>query len=158
MRVYAYLDDIFVVCDASSAEFVGQQAGIAMAELGMELKPQKTKIWSVDPAVQLSPSMQQYKVDRMTCLGSTLPFMPSGRSGDEDEHGEGSRMPLLEDVPAMEHMANLRAVKVQIRKLQGAGLSTKAASVIFRTYVNGAITHVLRANLVDEGWCRQWDA
>ena len=52
--------------------------------------------------------------------------MPRTSNGDDDD---SSRMPLLEDVPGDEHLVNLRKVKERIRKLQGAGLSSKAAFV-----------------------------
>ena len=31
------------------------------------------------------------------------------------------------------------------------------AQALHRTYVNGAITHLLRGQLVDAAWCDQWD-
>ena len=102
-RVFAYLDDIFVVCDASETMVATNAAAAIMTELGMKLKPEKTKVWSRNPALVLPSGMEQHRVTRMTCLGSTLPFMPRGRGDDEDEETELSRMPVLDGTPPDVH-------------------------------------------------------
>ena len=93
----------------------------------------------------------------MTCLGASLPFLPGGRRDEEDDGAEASRMPLLEEVPSDEHMERLQAYKRRLVQLQEAGLTTRSAQVLFRTYVNGAINHIQRANLTQEAWCLAWD-
>ena len=157
-RVFAYLDDVFVVCDALETEVAANAAGVAMAELGMRLKPEKTKVWARNLSLELPAAMQQYRVARMTCLGSTLPFMPRGRVSDGGDESEISRMPILDDKPAEEHLAKLREFKLQLRGLQESGLSSTSTFVLYRTYVNGAVTHIQRANLTNRDWCMEWDA
>ena len=45
-RVHAYLDDVFIVCDAGEAEAAVASAAAAMGELNLALKLEKTQIWS----------------------------------------------------------------------------------------------------------------
>ena len=157
-RVYAYLDDIFLVCDAAEAEVAAEGVRKTLAELSMSINESKTKVWSLNPSVPLPPSMVQFRAARMTCLGAVLPFMPAGRISEGADDGEVSRAPLLESIPGEAHLHHLRGVKQRIRDLQTAGLSNQAAFSLFRTYVNGAVTHLQRANLTDQTWCMAWDA
>ena len=68
-RVFAYLDDIFVVCDASETTVAADAAGAAMSELGMRVKPEKTKVRcrNRNLTVELPAAMRQFRVSRMTC-------------------------------------------------------------------------------------------
>ena len=124
----------------------------------MSIKDSKTKVWSLDPSVPLPPSMVQFRAAHMTCLGSILPFMPSGRISEGADDGEVSRAPLLESIPGDTHLHHLRGVKQRIRDLQAAGLSSQAAFTLFRAYVNRAVTHLQRAIFTDQNWCLVWDA
>ena len=87
-----------------------------------------------------------------------MPFLPSGRRGEEQDGGESSRMPLLEAMPSDQHLDGLRAFRRKLVDLQVHGLTARSAAVLFRTYVNGAIVHVQRANLTQSEWCLAWDA
>ena len=156
-RVYAYLDDLFIVCDSAQSEVAVAGVQGAMAELGMSIKATKTKVWSTDPNLPLPPAITQFRAASMTCLGSILPFMPSGRLSDDADDAAVSRVPLLESSPGDTHLDHLRAVKQRIRDLQGAGMSAQAAFSLFRTYVNGAVVHLQRANFIEQAWCLSWD-
>ena len=45
----------------------------------------------------------------------------------------------------------------RLQGLQAKGLRKQSAWVLFRTYVNGASNHVLRACLVGSEWCRRYE-
>ena len=107
-RVYAYLDDIFIVCDAAESEAAVEGVRAALGELAMPINAAKTKVWSPDPNVPLPPPMERFRVGCMTCLGTVLPFMPSGRSADGADDAEVSRTPLLGATPGDAHLCHLQ--------------------------------------------------
>ena len=51
----------------------------------------------------------------------------------------------------------LKAYSVWLRELRSAGLTAQSQFLLLRTYANGAVVHLLRANHVLEQWCVSWD-
>ena len=101
-------------------------------------------------------SLGRLRVDRFSCLGSTLTFLDG--SGDEDEVSwQAARVPILTDAPADASCQALRQYVGRFRELKGAGLSAQSAFALLRTFANGAVIHLQRGSHTSEAWCHAFD-
>ena len=82
-------------------------------------------------------------------LGSSLPYVVAS----ELEH-----LDLLDaEAPLAQARDAFHAFWQNLSKLRCAGLCLDTALNLQEVYVNGAITHHLRARLVARAWCEAWD-
>ena len=154
-KVVAFLDDIYVVVDASHSETAVGAVQQLMTSLGMELRMSKTALWTLNPAAPVPPSLAQHRVSKLTCLGSVVPYV---RDDDGvDDAASAARMPLLTADPGEAPLQSLKAYSARLRDLRSAALTAQSQLVLLRTYANGAVVHLLRANHVLEQWCVSWD-
>ena len=54
-------------------------------------------------------------------------------------------------------MQSAKAFVTKLVELRAAGLSCKAALVVLRSFSQGHVTHLLRANYEVSGWAKQFD-
>ena len=120
-----------------------------LREVGLTLNREKTKIWfpDGDAGGRCPAQMADLKSRVLPCLGCPLPFVRAATEEDAEERTE----PL-----AAATRAHIR-FKQQLRVLRDHGLSVQSALILHKNYVNGAITHLLRDQFLDENFCETWD-
>ena len=84
-------------------------------------------------------------------LGSAIPYVRASYP-DADDVDPAAEAPATERA-----LVALNAFQAEVMQLLAAGLPPDDVQVLHRTYVNGAITHLLRGQLQDVAWCEQWD-
>ena len=156
-EVFAYLDDIFVVVEASHACTAAEVVTEVLGGVGLSLEPSKTKVWTPDAETTLPAGAADWRVQQLSCLGNTLPFVEASRDLSQ-EADEAARVPVGSAAAPGAVKAALAGLTERLRDLQGKGLRKQSAWVLFRTYVNGASNHVLRACWASSEWCQQYDA
>ena len=155
-EVYAYLDDIFVVIDAGHAEAAAAVTSDAVGKVGLSLELSKTKAWTPDSTVALPASLEARRVDNLTCLGNTLPFVAASRDLTSSTVG-AAQVPVCSAGSPAPVQAALEAFTDKLRTLRAKGLRVQTAWALFRTYVNGASNHILRGCWAGAEWCEQYD-
>ena len=96
------------------------------------------------------------RVDTLTCLGSSLPFVSATTEYVADAHRvpvssqavDGALAPAL---AAHEHFVR------NLEELRAHGLSLQHVLALHRVFTDGAVTHLLRAGVVSDAECWQWD-
>ena len=87
----------------------------------------------------------------MPVLGSAIPYVrasyPEADDADPAELGSATQRAATA----------LFAFQGELAALRSAGLPSMVAQALYRTYVNGAITHLLRGQLLETDWCDLWD-
>ena len=89
-----------------------------------------------------------YRVPTLKCLGSTVPWL-------EREEGEVS---VHAGADGAEAVAKANRFVARLVELRTGGLSAESTFLLLRTYAQGCVTHLLRANLETQGWVDQVDA
>ena len=94
--------------------------------------------------------------DRWACdmpvLGSALPYVRASYPDPDDVD------PANEAAATERAVVALNAFQAELGQLRTAGLPTLVTQALHRTYVNGAVTHLLRGQLQEAEWCDRWDA
>ena len=98
-----------------------------------------------------------WRVPQLNCLGNTLPFVQASRDLSQ-EADEAARVPVGSVAAPGPVQAALAGLAQRLRGLEAKGLRKQSVWVLFRTYVNGASNHVLRACWASQEWCEQYDA
>ena len=153
-RVLAYLDDIYIVV---SEDHCAQALGIAqrsLVGLGLDLNLTKTHVWSPDTLAQLPAEIP--RVAKMQCLGSTVPYVRAAVEAEAAPE-EVASVIVGGGCPSMAVQEGFRTYVAGLKRLMAAGLGLQHALVLLRTYYTGAATHVMRAALVSESWCQEYD-
>ena len=152
--VYAYLDDLYVVVPAAHLDTTLQIIRDKMGALGLRLHPAKFKAWRPSGNAGLPPGASAWATDALPCLGSHLQWVRNREGVDEDEwrdtpvgQNEGG-----DGVTAS--VAGLRSFVDRLRVLEENGLDLQMRILLFRNYVNGAVTHRQRAR---RGRAAQWE-
>ena len=160
-HVFAYLDDIYVVVDPSVAPRAVLAVRDALASVRLELNLEKTAVWTPDPSVALPEEMASQRVPELRCLGANVPFVDVA----EEALGRETTGHRSQGAAAVGHGSSnetaesaLRMAFARFLDLRKAGLPAQCVLLLARTYFNGAITHLLRASLQDQGWCQACDA
>jgi hypothetical protein len=155
-QVLAYLDDLYIVIAPEHAQAAARATAAALAQVGLSLNQDKTKLWIPDHTVTLPDVLQACRAAELRCLGSTVPY---ARTAEEAVglDGDAARLPITPTATNDTATAALRAYLARLRELRTAGLPSQSAFVLARVYANGAVTHLLRANLLDEAWCEAYD-
>jgi hypothetical protein len=156
-EVYAYLDDVFVVIEAEHTTAAASLAAVALGRVGLSLEPSKTKVWTPEADVILPAAAAEWRRTELTCLGNTLPFVKASQDLSQEADG-ATRVPLGSVADPSPVKAALDGLSEKLAGLQAKGLRKQSVWVLFRTYVNGASNHVLRACLASSDWCEQYDA
>ena len=122
----------------------------AFSPLGLTLNVAKCKWWCGQAGVAptgLPASVQRAGV--LPVLGSSLPYVVAS----ELEH-----LDLLDaEAPLAQARDAFHAYWQNLCKFRCAGLCLDTTLNLQEVYVNGAITHHLRAKLVTQEWCEWWD-
>ena len=162
-EVFAYLDDVFVVIDAAKAAEAAQMAGTALAEVGLQLRPDKTKVWVPDAGVPL-PRSSPRRVEQMGCLGNTLPFtqavdqLTADAQGLDEPDGGATDVPIAVGTAFAPATEAFKCFLGQLRSLMQSGLRKQTAWSIASNYANGGANHFLRGCWADAAWCDEFDA
>jgi len=151
--VLSYLDDVYLVTTPERAHAAAAAAARLMGEVGLELNGAKTKVWTPTPETAVPGLDACRRVPRLPCLGSTLPFIRMLAGDGEGEHADLDR---AEGDLARAGVA-LAAVTARLLELRRHGLTRQSAVLLHRNYVNGAVTHLLRARLLGAAECVAWD-
>ena len=151
--VFAYLDDVVIHVGAQHADEAGRLVAAEFGPLGLELNADKTAVWSPDAGIRpfLPDALQERWACAMPVLGSAIPYVRASYPDPDD-------VDPAADAPATERaLVALNGFQAELAQLRTAGLPTMVAQAIHRTYVNGAVTHLLRGQLQDTAWCESWD-
>jgi hypothetical protein len=148
-RVFSYLDDVMVVIPSDQAE---RAMGVVIAELegaGLTVNAGKTSSWTRDPTVVLPPAVQALRTDKLEVLGATAPWL--------DREGDFSHIGVHNLADGAQVVQSARTFVTKLNELHKAGLSPKAFFVLLRSFSQGHVTHLLRANYEASDWTRQFD-
>ena len=153
-RVYAYLDDIFVVVDSRFVAETISGTKEALQGVGLELNLAKSKLWVPEPAAPVPAPAAVQMVRELRCLGNTMHFARATLDED-DQHRLGAPVACGSRFDAsLESLDNFLR---RIRDLHGKGLRLQTVFTLLRTFVGGANNHLLRGCLADEAWCGEYD-
>ena len=148
-KLYAYLDDVYLVVEASLAGVALAALTRSLAPMGLELQRTKTKVWSpVGPSVVL-PELQHLYSPVLEVLGRHL-----RTSGD------------TEDAPATvgaeggldQSTERLKKLWEALQSLKQAGLRRQSAAALFKTYAGSASQHALRMQLANDAETERYDS
>ena len=153
-HVLAYLDDVYLIV---AAEWAAEAACIAQEELGsvgLELNRAKTKAWTPDPTVELPGQVP--RVHAMRCLGNTVPYVAAAVEAGILEEG-AAQLEVMGPQPLDSTLSALHIFVEHVQRLRSAGLKMHYCLVLLRAFVVGGSTHIIRASLASEQWCKQFD-
>ena len=125
-RVLAYLDDVYVAIAAEHAEIAVGHVRRMMADVGMEMRTDKTALWTLDPNAPVPAGAARFRTARLTCLGSLVPYVRGNADDEDDAQYLASRIPLLAEDPGDAPAEALRAYLDRLRALRVAGLSAQS--------------------------------
>jgi len=130
----AYLDDVYIRILPDHVDTLMQHVAAVCGESGLELNRAKTEIYPHSPeaVAGLSEEASQKVVDATVILGALL-----DRASQDDAR---QRDPT--HVKAARFLARME-------ELTAAGLSSQAAVVCLRSWLTGALTHMLRLRYDD---------
>ena len=148
-RLYAYLDDIYLVVDAWLAPHALTRLREVLAPLGLELNPRKNLVWCPAGNGTLPVELAPYSVTALPVLGSHL---RQHGDHDDDPHLLGQPSSAL-GVAA----AKLNKLWSTLERLQKAGLKKQAAAALLRSYAGSASQHALRLKLATQEEAELYD-
>ena len=105
-RVLGYLDDLYVIIHANHIIAACDEVARAFQELGMAIKPEKTEVFCPDEEVLLPAAVAERglrRVQKLSCLGSTLSFVSRGRDEEDDVWAKASRVGIHHEGPEEAH-------------------------------------------------------
>ena len=147
--VLSYLDDIYICINADKVSLAVEQAKHLFSPLGLELNTTKTRAWSPNGTATIPGDLQQ--VSSFTCLGAAALWVPKDCVRVDVAARTETSGSLRHSIVAMQNFST------KLGTLRQAGLSLHCALAVHRAWVNGSITHHLRANLADVDATREWD-
>ena len=152
VQVLSYLDDVYVVTTTENATEALSAAAKCFAPLGLELNRSKTEAWSPKPDADLPEGVRRPAT--LVCLGSTLRWDADDELSYMEVDGEHS-----DDHSSQwnQSLHRLRHFTAQLDVLRQNGLPLHVALVLHRTFVNGAISHLLRAGGCPDWFAALWD-
>jgi hypothetical protein len=150
-KIFAYLDDVTYVVDKAVAGTAQEIVAEEFSRVGLELRPTKTQVWSPSGSAGLPAVLLPAVVPAMPCLGATVQYVDAAAEAAGVEKQEARQAPLETA------LASLREVHTRLERAMALGLALDCALVLHRTYVNNAITHILRSHIVPVAWCEEWD-
>ena len=149
-KMYAYLDDIYLVVEASLAGEALAALQRALDPCGLKLNHSKTAAWSPSGQAVLPESVRSCGVDDLPVLGKHL-----------KARGDHSESPVSLGVPSETCLAGasrrLSDIQAGLQRLQKAGLTKKAAAALLRTYAGAASQHSLRLELASDADTEAYD-
>ena len=143
-RLFSYLDDVMVIAPRAVATQAHAVVQEELSRAGLTLNVSKTQAWTAHPGTTLPEGLASLRVESLTCLGSTVPWMERSERNDEDGDGR-VRVHRVADGAAILKAA--RAFTTRLAELQAAGLSLESAFTLLRAYAQGCVVHLLRASL-----------
>ena len=153
-RVYAYLDDIFVVIDTRFAADAVSATREALQGIGLELQLTRSKLWVPDTAAPAPAQVAIQRVSELRCLGNAMHFSTAALDAD-DQHRLGA--PLAPDSRFEASLETLDTFLGKVLALLAKGLRVQTAFVLLRTFVGGANNHLLRVCFANDAWCAEYD-
>ncbi len=150
-HVLSYLDDMHVVIAPEHAAVALERARALFGPLGLELRDDKQRAWSPNPASlgDLSLPAGMSLSGSFTCLGASALWV-SDESARVDVAGPGTRLEAS--------LLALAQFSTRLSELRDNGLSLATALTLLRAWAGGTLTHHLRSNLVEEHFTERWDA
>ncbi len=146
--VLSYLDDVYAVVSAEHAQRAIGEAERIFAKIGLQLNAAKTRMWSPDTTAAGRSGLP--RAPSFTCLGTTLPYVRNLAAEDLDL-AEGT-------APLVTALRDLQDFEARLHLLHSQGLSLHSCIVLHRTFADGAVTHLLRADLLPTEWAQTWDS
>jgi len=143
-RVFAYLDDIYVVVPPAQAEAAARAVETCLVNCGLQLNGDKTKAWS--HSSDLPGPLASKVVARLELLGASAATWL-----DEDER-EDSLAPVGASGTDRSPLAQAAALTQRLVQLRAAGLSLQTAYTVFHVFAQSCANHLQRANYEDGGW------
>jgi len=149
-KLYSYLDDTYLVVDASLAALALQAFQRALHPLGLRLNWTKTAAWSPAGRAVLTPDLQACWVPSLPVLGKHL--RPPGDAESSAPAALGEPANSLTEAGQ-----KLQRLWEELKKLQKAGLKKHAAAALLRAYAGPASQHSLRMELATDTATQQYD-
>jgi hypothetical protein len=145
-RLFAYLDDVYVVVAPAQAEAAAQAVERCFVNCGLRLNVDKTKAWSRDSSHLLGGSLASKVVPRLELLGASAAAWT-----DEDER-EDSLAPVGASGADRSPVAQAAALTRRLTQLRDAGLRLQTAYTILHVFAQSCANHLQRANFEDGAW------
>jgi len=149
-RVFAYLDDIYVVVPHAHAEAAAGLVERCLADCGLKLNAAKSKAWSRN-GCQFQGALATMVVPRLELLGAALsPWW------DEDDR-EDSLAPVGASGADRSPLDQVAALTQRLAQLRGAGLRLQTAYTVYHMFAQSCVNHLQRANYEDGAWVAALD-
>jgi len=149
-QVFAYLDDVVVVCAPEAAQAATDAVADKLGLCGLKLNPGKTQVWSkAPPAAPLPAPLERQRVPELVLLGASVAWL------DREERELDSPVHATSD--GAKALSNVRGLVQRLRVLREAGLSPKAIFLILQTYGLSSLNHLQRANYESGRWVDDFD-
>jgi len=149
-QVFAYLDDVVVVCVPEVAQAAAEAVADKLGLCGLKLNQGKTQVWSKGPpAAPLPAPMESLRVPELKLLGASVAWL------DREDRELDSPVHATSD--GAKALSNARGLVQRLRVLREAGLSPKAVFLILQTYGLSSLNHLQRANYESGRWVDDFD-
>ena len=149
MRLYAYLDDMYVVCSRDASLAILCELEGALTETGLVLNGSKTQLWCPGGLHGIPPTLPGKRVTSLEVLGAAL-----------KTHGDDQEAPVAAagtGVALDKATGRLRDLWNRLAELQKAGLTKQAAAALLRTYAGSSSQHALRLERATDGQTKTYD-
>ena len=146
-RLFAYLDDMYIVCsrDASLAVLCALEEALNAA--GLKLNPTKTNSWCPLGVQGIPPTLPGGRCNTLKVLGGAL--KKPGHAEDEPVAAHGAGTALEETTQRLARFWD---------KLKGTGLSKQKTAALLRTYAGASSQHALRLEKASQQQADAYDA
>ena len=106
-------------------------------------------MWTRNPDAPLADSIKHLRCAKCTCLGATTQWI--------DADDPLSRVPVHGSADGEAAVAEAERFVGRLAELRAAGLGSKDHFLLLRSYSQGCVTHLLRANFEDGVWTKRLD-
>jgi len=148
-RLFSYLDDVMVTVPAHLADQALAVVAEELQRAGLEINQSKTAIWTRDPSVALPDSVQMLKKPYLRCLGATAPWL--------DPDDDFARLTVHGYADGRAAVTAAESFVARLEELRKAGLGPKDAFLLLKSFSQGTVSHLLRANFEKHAWVDAWD-
>ena len=142
MRLFAYLDDMYIVCsrDASMAILCALEE--ALDATGLKLNPGKTELWCPSGVAAIPSVLPGKRCATLAVLGAALKTAGDSEEAPVAAHGSGKAL--------HEATQRLSAFWAKLQPLLKAGLKEQKTAALLRTYAGASSQHALRLERATE--------
>ena len=149
-KCYSYLDDTYLVVEATLASIALQALQAVLEPLGLRLNTAKTAAWSPAGRAVLTEDLQRCWTPSLPVLGKHL-----RAPGDAESSAPAN---LGEPAGSLDAATQrLRDLSAELLKLHKAGLGKQAVGALLRAYAGPASQHSLRMELATDEATQRYD-